>query len=673
MSLNAWRFLATLCGLALFNFTVYHLGLHIPEVHLSFTDMFTGSIAGVHCSNANCKMDNISSLPSPQRRFYIYDWPSNVSDSWPVGYTHQRQSIARRFRSNSGAGCAIDPAAAQYHTHQYSLYPLLYSRLLTSTLRTPHPEQAVLFFVPYDLGMDATTRSSDGGLVATGCPRLASVLNLLEESTYFKRNAGADHVLVHSINHMMLFFANKRCQQLYRRCLNCTKLSIDVYSDQVYSELRHLPHMTRRWVSVPFPSNYHTRANSQQHSLDRGASVPPPLLPPWMESTRYTRAEYFGYGDANEDSVLGTTGVYFKQRPHALALVGSVEVTARKQRILRQHLFRACRALAAAQPGACVAVELPSHDSAADSFLHMQRVQHNYSTVHTSADQSRSRVREPESGTETGTGSSHPYRTARLCLSPGGDFPTRKGLLDALLSGCVPVVFEDAAAVLQWPWHWRIPYPLRQHLALLSTHKESLSAPISAGNSGASAGTSGASGGTDTTTDRPSRALESVSKGRWEGGYLEGAAAAQECVVSVDREEAVRDPGGVLRHLLALSRDTSFLERKLRAIAAVGHRMQYALPPHSPHNPDNSHGPSDQDQGQGKSLSQDPQCPAVAAASAKPSHRRYQRMVPSVQRKSAVPVRASYLADALLEEAGGVDTKDAVDVILERLLALTAQ
>jgi len=37
---------------------------------------------------------------------------------------------------------------------------------------------------------------------------------------------------------------------------------------------------------------------------------------------------------------------------------------------------------------------------------------------------------------------------------PGGDFPTRKAVLDALLVGCVPVTFQLAAAHQQWPIHW---------------------------------------------------------------------------------------------------------------------------------------------------------------------------------------------------------------------------
>ena len=37
---------------------------------------------------------------------------------------------------------------------------------------------------------------------------------------------------------------------------------------------------------------------------------------------------------------------------------------------------------------------------------------------------------------------------------PGGDFPTRKAVLDALLAGCIPVMFHIMTAHIQWPLHW---------------------------------------------------------------------------------------------------------------------------------------------------------------------------------------------------------------------------
>ncbi len=38
---------------------------------------------------------------------------------------------------------------------------------------------------------------------------------------------------------------------------------------------------------------------------------------------------------------------------------------------------------------------------------------------------------------------------------PGGDFPSRKGVLDSMLSGCIPITFHPYTAVRQWPFHWK--------------------------------------------------------------------------------------------------------------------------------------------------------------------------------------------------------------------------
>jgi len=49
---------------------------------------------------------------------------------------------------------------------------------------------------------------------------------------------------------------------------------------------------------------------------------------------------------------------------------------------------------------------------------------------------------------------SHTCIHAHTHTHTGGDFPTRKGFLDALLSGCIPVTFQLLAAQDQWLWHW---------------------------------------------------------------------------------------------------------------------------------------------------------------------------------------------------------------------------
>ena len=47
------------------------------------------------------------------------------------------------------------------------------------------------------------------------------------------------------------------------------------------------------------------------------------------------------------------------------------------------------------------------------------------------------------------------YRQSVFCLSPGGFNIIRKGVIDALMNGCVPVLFLRVEEVRQlWPWHW---------------------------------------------------------------------------------------------------------------------------------------------------------------------------------------------------------------------------
>ena len=45
------------------------------------------------------------------------------------------------------------------------------------------------------------------------------------------------------------------------------------------------------------------------------------------------------------------------------------------------------------------------------------------------------------------------YRQASFALQPAGDDPARKGIIDSLTSGCVPVLFHPDQSAL-WPEHW---------------------------------------------------------------------------------------------------------------------------------------------------------------------------------------------------------------------------
>ncbi|CAI7772206.1 unnamed protein product [Closterium sp. NIES-54] len=45
------------------------------------------------------------------------------------------------------------------------------------------------------------------------------------------------------------------------------------------------------------------------------------------------------------------------------------------------------------------------------------------------------------------------HLASHFCLQPWGDSPTRRSLFDAMLAGCIPVVFSDWSMQRQFPWH----------------------------------------------------------------------------------------------------------------------------------------------------------------------------------------------------------------------------
>ncbi|MCO5552844.1 hypothetical protein L7F22_006362 [Adiantum nelumboides] len=45
------------------------------------------------------------------------------------------------------------------------------------------------------------------------------------------------------------------------------------------------------------------------------------------------------------------------------------------------------------------------------------------------------------------------FLSSTFCLQPSGDSPTRKGIFDSLLAGCIPVLFNEASAYTQYYWH----------------------------------------------------------------------------------------------------------------------------------------------------------------------------------------------------------------------------
>lgn len=45
------------------------------------------------------------------------------------------------------------------------------------------------------------------------------------------------------------------------------------------------------------------------------------------------------------------------------------------------------------------------------------------------------------------------YQHATFCLNPPGDDPSRKGIFDSIVAGCIPVIFDVSTVYNQFPWH----------------------------------------------------------------------------------------------------------------------------------------------------------------------------------------------------------------------------
>ena len=356
------------------------------------------------------------------KKIYIYDFPNYITDSWPISYNHHRLSIDNHFHSNYGAGVVIDDRKCLYYTHQYTLFTLFYERLKTSKYRTFSEDEADYFFIPYDLGMESSTRKTDGALVQTNCPNVNEVIKILSGSKYFSKSFGTNHFLVHSINQMMIYYANLKCQRLYEFCFNCSKLSIDAYPAGVFTFLDNHPAMTNKWISVPFPSNYHYNGKCN--------------APPWLlgDSTSNVLEERI------KDNTLQWFSSYQNSRPYSICFMGSTKVTAKKQKQLRKRLISLCRHLAqTVSYFSCLVVHLTSHESSANTIqAARESIPSKFLNI------SEKVISSPYNA----------YTLCRFCLMPGGDFPTRKGFLDAMLSGCIPVTFQQIAAQTQWPLHW---------------------------------------------------------------------------------------------------------------------------------------------------------------------------------------------------------------------------
>lgn len=361
------------------------------------------------------------SQSDPKSLFYIYDWPDLVDRyaNWSDRPSSHHGVEMPHWRLHYGAGRLVNASHMEYKTSQFGLFKLLFERAKIDPRRTSDPSKAVSFFIPFDFGMHVAFFETNGRMRKTNCPLAPEVMYRLGNSTHFNKNFGHDHTLIFSINQNMNYFLNsENCVKLLRLCWNCTKLSIDEYMFIGKDRNFELKNRGVNWHAVPFPSDYHfsnyaqvpddvvipkkgTHASGHGHGHGQGKAASTPPLVASNANANIPRTK----------NAIIPPWERTNPRPIIVSFVGNSRRYNEYSTMTREALVKQC----ANHTGEC----LHGH------YVHDAKMTQNQLA-----------------------------RDSVFCLQPPGDMPTRKSLFDAVLSGCIPVLFHPLTARLMYEWHW---------------------------------------------------------------------------------------------------------------------------------------------------------------------------------------------------------------------------
>ena len=288
--------------------------------------------------------------------------------------------------------------ATLWDAEQYSAASLLHERSLSYRCRTHDPADADLFFVPaFKSRLAASTcaeKSGKRGLTQRLRLELPNASRPTgwpsgQPLTTLEARGGADHIVI-----------NPRNGASWERAPYCEL----TYGSPVLGAALHLafeqgPRNGSRWV---YPEGY-----CGQVCVD--AYYPQLLAEPIYWSTPWTSLVHLGahaghtppWASAHARPVLVAAHFGTQHKP----------ILPKPTMWLRERLLKQCHA---AGPERC-------------------------------------RLRPPNAKQPEAT--AQLYWEATFCLQPGGDSISRKGIVDALLLGCIPVLFHTGQ-LAQWPWHW---------------------------------------------------------------------------------------------------------------------------------------------------------------------------------------------------------------------------
>lgn len=299
--------------------------------------------------------------------FYMYELDEEFWWRWPIPGTDCSGNgyVGHEHAELSGMGIPINPDNGLFLTWHFSMFSSLYNRFKRSKRRTFNPDEASIFIIPYDLGLDGYLKNyncQNSRRCTYGLPqKLQSQISL---SPHWQRHQGADHVVLWSLGQYHPWPHNG-CDIFMRDfCGKCTFTCYWMDSTKPES----------RFISLPFPSAYHWWDGIKNLPWDLGNAPLRNLTAVYLGSTQTLNPAHTKIRRAMTNQCNVSTECHWKQIAHT------------------------------------------SKDSHIGNYLEV-------------------------------------YKQAIFCLCPPGDDPARKAVFDAILSGCIPVIFEKATLYNQYPWH----------------------------------------------------------------------------------------------------------------------------------------------------------------------------------------------------------------------------
>jgi xyloglucan galactosyltransferase MUR3 len=328
------------------------------------------------------------------KSFYIYDWPQKLDDVWPPAGAelHKQSGYDHAFRPNLGMGKILDIESGLFQTWQFAQYRAIMNRLRVSEFRTRDPSKASAFIVPYDIGVNSYIDCNDGR------PRLAAPHGRMAFSLLADTCKGSDRQLYWDKNGHDHFLINSitygqmvgiAAKEMFMKvCQNCSVISIETSP----TGLGLAGRTRKRWFAAPYPSSFH-----------------------WHEDLKYLPWAVPG---PDEDRSAPDFRLRFPERNIFVLFIGSVKASQAGSRALRQALYAQCKSNTDSNSKPCVWHE----------------------TTHSC------------NGIVNATNAMLLFRRAVFCPAPAGDSITRKSIFDALVAGCIPVIFSRATLGL-YSWH----------------------------------------------------------------------------------------------------------------------------------------------------------------------------------------------------------------------------